>query len=70
MGQTAQLLVDGFAERRLAARRVWDSELVTQGPKIRFYAGAPLVASTGHRIGALCAPAHCLMANACCSSAA
>ncbi|KAK9841052.1 hypothetical protein WJX81_007873 [Elliptochloris bilobata] len=33
--------------------RVWDSVLVTQEPKIRFYAGAPLVASSGHRIGAL-----------------
>ena len=36
--------------------RVWDSKLVTEEPNIRFYAGAPLVASTGHRIGALCGP--------------
>ena len=39
-----------------AAHRVWDSALVTEEPKVRFYAGAPLVASTGHRIGALCGP--------------
>ena len=31
-----------------------DTPLVTQDPKVRFYAGAPLITSDGEKIGALC----------------
>ena len=36
--------------------RFMSHPLVMGEEHARFYAGAPLVASSGHRIGALCAP--------------
>lgn len=39
-------------------QRFCNNPYVTGGPKIRFYAGYPLVTQEGHRIGALCIMGH------------
>ncbi|KAL3138629.1 hypothetical protein ABBQ32_006391 [Trebouxia sp. C0010 RCD-2024] len=43
-----------IVEDTLLDARFRDSSLVTGHPYIRFYAGAPLIASNGHRLGSLC----------------
>src|SRR5581483_2946495 len=47
------IVPDTLADARFAA-----SPLVTDGPRIRFYAGAPIVTPDGHTIGMLCVNDH------------
>ncbi|HEY3203673.1 MAG TPA: GAF domain-containing protein, partial [Thermoanaerobaculia bacterium] len=49
MGNDLFVVPDAAADRRFAG-----NPMVTGDPRIRFYAGAPLVTSDGHSVGTLC----------------
>jgi len=48
--QDAPLVIEDTAQDS----RTCDNPLFTSDPRLRFYAGAPLILPSGHRIGALC----------------
>lgn len=49
LGNELLVVPDSLKDRRFA-----DNALVLGHPHIRFYAGAPLIAASGHRLGSLC----------------
>ena len=49
MSDKVMVVPDATEDKRFA-----EKPLVTDGPKIRFYAGAPLITPEGHGIGTLC----------------
>lgn len=49
LGEGVLEVADAQADARFA-----DNPLVTDGPRIRFYAGAPIILSDGSRIGSVC----------------
>ena len=58
----ARLAVLSMCHTRAGLTRYRESPFVTGPPHLRFYAGAPLVASNGYRLGSMCEAVHMLQA--------